>query len=130
MVLEVNNLVFWNCIHLETTSNPFCLLINTHWLLVFALCNFFLIFPGFNLLFCWKGNKFSRNNNHIFLLIHIGLIFSLFYLFRDLLRELHKNLGILLINSFLVFLLFLVSEGLLFVSFFWTAFHSLSVLTL
>ena len=33
---------------------------------------------------------------------------------------------VLLIIFFLVFLLFLVSEGLLFVSFFWTSFHSLS----
>merc|ERR1712127_303724 len=33
---------------------------------------------------------------------------------------------VLLIILFLVFLLFLVSEGLLFVSFFWTSFHSLS----
>ena len=31
---------------------------------------------------------------------------------------------------FLLFLIFLVSEGLLFVSFFWTSFHSLSSLTL
>jgi len=30
---------------------------------------------------------------------------------------------------FLLFLIFLVSEGLLFVSFFWTSFHSLSSLT-
>ena len=33
-------------------------------------------------------------------------------------------------SFFLVFLLFLVSEGLLFVSFFWTSFHSLSSPTL
>merc|ERR1712113_289413 len=33
---------------------------------------------------------------------------------------------ILLMVFFLLFLLFLVSEGLLFVSFFWTSFHSLS----
>merc|ERR1712151_568948 len=32
----------------------------------------------------------------------------------------------LLMDLFLLFLLFLVSEGLLFVSFFWTSFHSLS----
>merc|ERR1712045_719803 len=35
-----------------------------------------------------------------------------------------------LIIFFLVFLLFIVSEGLLFVSFFWTSFHSLSSPTL
>jgi heme/copper-type cytochrome/quinol oxidase subunit 3 len=46
--------------------------------------------------------------------------------FRDLLRELNKKYEVLLIIFFLVFLLFLVSEGLLFVSFFWTSFHSSS----
>merc|ERR1712127_662771 len=38
----------------------------------------------------------------------------------------NKKYEVLLIILFLVFLLFLVSEGLLFVSFFWTSFHSLS----
>merc|ERR1711871_927642 len=40
--------------------------------------------------------------------------------------ELNKKYEVLLMVLFLVFLLFLVSEGLLFVSFFWTSFHSLS----
>merc|ERR1739844_409045 len=46
--------------------------------------------------------------------------------FRDLLREFYKKYEILLIIFFLVFLLFLVSEGLLFISFFWASLHSLS----
>ena len=51
-------------------------------------------------------------------------LYSLFpFFFRDLLRELNKKYEVLLIILFLVFLLFLVSEGLLFVSFFWTSFH-------
>merc|ERR1711862_1027061 len=50
--------------------------------------------------------------------------------FRDLLRELNKKYEVLLIILFLVFLLFLFSEGLLFVSFFWTTFHSFSSPTL
>ena len=129
MVLEVNNLVFWNSIHLEVASNSFCLLINSSWLLVFILYVFFMIFSGFNL-YCWKGIHFSQNNYLIFLLIHIGLIFTFHYWFRDLLRELDKKYEVLLIILFLVFLLFLVSEGLLFVSFFWTSFHSLSSPTL
>merc|ERR1711974_264639 len=58
MVLEVNNLVFWNSIHLEVASNSFCLLINSSWLLVFILYVFFMIFSGFNL-YCWKGIHFS-----------------------------------------------------------------------
>ena len=52
------------------------------------------------------------------------------YEFRDLLRELDKKYEVLLIYLFLLFLIFLVSEGLLFVSFFWTSFHSLSSPTL
>merc|ERR1711871_273543 len=51
---------------------------------------------------------------------------SFHFWFRDLLRELNKKYEILLIILFLVFLLFLVSEGLLFLSFFWASFHSLS----
>ena len=50
--------------------------------------------------------------------------------FPFLLRELVKKYEILLIIFFLVFLIFLISEGLLFVSFFWTSFHSLSSPTL
>merc|ERR1712007_93424 len=125
----MGGLVFWNSIHLEVASNPFCLLINSPLLLVFALCVFFMIFSGFNL-YSWKGIHFSWNNYLIFLLIHGGLIFSFHYWFRDLLRELDKKYEVLLIVLFLVFLLFLVSEGLLFVSFFWASFHSLSSPTL
>merc|ERR1712179_619311 len=50
--------------------------------------------------------------------------------FRDLLRELAKKYEVLLIVLFFLFLLFLASEGLLFVSFFWASFHSLSSPTL
>ena len=55
----------------------------------------------------------------------MSLWFSFHFWSRDLLRELDKKYEVLLIIFFLVFLLFLVSEGLLFVSFFWTSFHSL-----
>merc|ERR1712222_260491 len=89
----------------------------------------FMILSGFNL-YCWKGIHFSWNNFLFFLLLHIGLILAFHFWFRDLLRELEKKYEVLLIIFFLVFFLFLVSEGLLFVSFFWTSFHSLSSLTL
>merc|ERR1712117_307421 len=97
----MGGLVFWNSIHLEVASNPFCLLCNCPWLLVFALCLFFMILSGFNL-YCWKGIHFSWSN---FLLLFLGLIFLFFFLF-------------------------LASEALLFVSFFWASFHSLSSPTL
>merc|ERR1712060_37037 len=55
---------------------------------------------------------------------------SLHHWFRDLLRELAKKYEILLMVLFLVFFLFLASEALLFISFFWASFHSLSSPTL
>merc|ERR1712154_38923 len=118
-------LVFWNSIHLEVASDPFCLLCNCPWLLVFALCLFFMILSGFNL-YCWKGIHFSWSNSLIFLLLFLGLIFCFHFWFRDLLRELAKKYEILLMVLFLVFFLFIASEALLFVSFFWASFHSLS----
>merc|ERR1711930_9928 len=102
---------------------------NCPWLLVFALCLFFMILSGFNL-YCWKGIHFSWSNFLIFLVLFLGLIFTFHFWFRDLLRELDKKYEVLLIIFFLVFLLFLASEGLLFVSFFWASFHSLSSPTL
>ena len=123
------SLVFWISNHLEVASDSFCFLINSSWLLVFILYFFFMIFSGFNL-YCWKGIHLSQNNFLIFFLLHIGFIFTFHFWFRDLLRELVKKYEVLLIIFFLVFLLFLVSEGLLFVSFFWTSFHSLSSPTL
>merc|ERR1712238_644479 len=70
------------------------------------------------------------NYSFVLLLLHGGLIFAFHFWFRDLLRELDKKYEVLLIIFFLVFLLLLASEGLLFVSFFWTSFHSLSSPTL
>merc|ERR1711997_897593 len=66
------------------------------------------------------------SNFLIFIFIIVGLIFSFYFWFRDLLRELGKKYEILLICLLLLFFLFLASEGLLFVSFFWRSFHSLS----
>merc|ERR1712194_504624 len=122
-------LVFSSSIHLEVASGPFCLLVNSPWLLVFILSYFFLSLSGFNL-YCWKGLHFSWSNSLVFLHLFFIVFFTLHHWFRDLLRELGKKYEVLLIIFFLVFLLFLVSEGLLFVSFFWASFHSLSSPTL
>merc|ERR1712085_102956 len=111
-------------IHQEVASGPFCLLVNSPWLLVFALL-FFLYLLGSNL-FCWKGIHFSWSLDFIFLCLFSGFIITLHFWFRDLLRELNKKYEILLMVLFLVFFLFLASEGLLFISFFWASFHSLS----
>merc|ERR1712079_849401 len=122
-------LVFWNFNHLEVASGPFCLLLHSPWPLVFALCLFNLFFLSLNL-FCWKGFHFSWSNSLIFVLIIAYLFFSLHFWIRDLIREFNKKYEVLLICLFLLFFIFLVSEGLLFVSFFWASFHSLSSLTL
>ena len=111
-------------IHQEVASDSFCFLINCSWLLVFVLFLFILIL-GLNLYY-WKGIHLSQNLYLIFLYIFLGLIISLHLWFRDLLRELNKKYEVLLIVLFLVFLLFIISEALLFISFFWTSFHSLS----
>ena len=111
-------------IHQEVASDSFCFLINSSWLLVFILF-LFLHALGLNL-YWWKGIHFSQNLDLIFPHLLSGFIISFHFWFRDLLRELNKKYEVLLIILFLVFLLFLGSEGLLFVSFFWTSFHSLS----
>merc|ERR1711994_856223 len=116
-------LVFWNSIHMEVASDSFCFLVYSSWLLVFILYVFELFFSFINL-YCWKGLHFSWSNFLIFIFIIVGLIFSFHFWFRDLLRELAKKYEVLLIFIFLLFLLFLASEALLFVSFFWASFHS------
>merc|ERR1739847_130358 len=54
------------------------------------------------------------------------IIISLHFWFRDLVREFYKKYEILLMVLFFVFFLFIISEALLFISFFWASFHSLS----
>merc|ERR1712161_88896 len=110
-------------------SGPFCLLVNSPWPLVFALCLFFLFLSAFSL-YCWKGIHFSWNLDLNLALFFFGLVTSLHFWFRDLSREFYKKYEILLMVLFLVFFLFLASEALLFISFFWASFHSLSSPTL
>ena len=74
--------------------------------------------------------QFSGSYFIIFIHLFFGFIFSFHFWCRDLLREFQKKYEILLIIFFLLFSGFLISEALLFVSFFWTSFHSLSSPTL
>merc|ERR1712086_927402 len=124
---EVRNLLFF--FHVEAASGQFCLLIYSPWLLVFVLYVFFFSLYGFNL-YSWTGIHFSWSLDLIFLYFIFALIVSFHFWFRDLLREFYKKYEILLMVLFLAFFLFLASEGLLFVSFFWGSFHSLSSPTL
>merc|ERR1712178_54931 len=125
-LLHLSRLVFW---HQEVASGPFCLLVNSPWLLVFALLVFFIFISALNF-YCWKGIHFSFSLDLVFLFIFFGLIVSFHYWLRDLLRELQKKYEILLMVLFLGFFLFLASEALLFISFFWASFHSSSSPTL
>merc|ERR1712066_657093 len=122
-------LVFWNSIHQEVASGPFCLLFNSPWLLVFALNLFFFFILIFHF-YCCEGIHFSWSLDLVFFCLFCGLIITLQNWFRDLLRELNKKYEVLLMILFLLFFLFLASEALLFVSFFWASFHSLSSPTL
>merc|ERR1712164_197804 len=72
-------LYFGFSIHQEVASCPFCLLVNSPWLLVFALL-FFLYVLGLNL-YCWKGIHFSWSLDLIFLCLFLGLIISLHFWF-------------------------------------------------
>merc|ERR1712107_148273 len=103
--LTSHKIIFWKSIHLEVASSSFCLLVNSPWLLVFALVMISFIFLIFNI-YCWRGIHFSWSNSLIFLVIFSNLLFSFH------------------------FFLFLASEALLFISFFWASFHSLSSPTL
>merc|ERR1712207_112818 len=89
-------------------------------LIVFGLSYFFLSLSGFNL-YCWKGLHFSWSNSLVFLCLFLIVLLSLHHWFRDLLRELAKKYEVLLMVLFLVFFLFLASEALLFISFFWAS---------
>merc|ERR1712170_29736 len=97
---------------MEVASGPFCLLVNSPWLLVFALCVFFLFLSGFNL-YCWRGIHFSWSLDLIFFELFIGLIISFHFWFRDLLREFYKKYEVLLMVLFLVFFLFLFWRSLI-----------------
>merc|ERR1712137_1250918 len=99
------------------------LLVNSLWPLIFALYVFSLSFSGFNL-YCWKGIHFSWSLDLVFLCLFFILVSNFWY--RDLLREFYKKYETLFMVLFLLFFLFLFSEGLLFISFFWASFHSLS----
>merc|ERR1739845_36144 len=90
---------------------------------------FFLYVLGLNL-YCWNGIHFSWSLDFVFFCLFSGLIITLHFWFRDLLRELNKKYEVLLMVLFLVFFLFLASEALLFLSFFWASLHSLSSPTL
>jgi len=56
--------------------------------------------------------------------LFIYIIIAINYWIRDVIREYTKKYEVLVIMLFIVFLVFVFSEGLLFLSFFWVFFHS------
>merc|ERR1711979_108264 len=115
-------LVFW---HPEVASGPFCLLLNCPWLLVFVLLLFCLSLSTLTF-YCWKGIHFLWSLDLIFVILFLLLVVQVHFYFQDLLIVEYKKYEILNLILFLLFFLFLLSEALLFVSFFWASFHSLS----
>merc|ERR1711959_715426 len=125
MYFSHQKIIFWKAIHQEIATGPFSLLINPPWPLVFS-SSLFLLMLTIVSLYCWRGVSFSWKNI-IALSCFFGLlIVSLHFWFRDLIREFLKKYEILLMVIFIVFFLFIISEALLFISFFWASFHSLS----
>merc|ERR1711981_26317 len=94
--------------------------------LVISLCSTFLsICSGIKSLLLERNSLLMEFRFYLSLSFLWAYHYSSFW-FRDLLRELNKKYEILLMVLFLVFFLFLASEGLLFISFFWASLHSLS----
>ena len=96
---------------------------DTPWAMLFALC---IVLSTLSIcqVYMFKGIYFSFSFIMVFALVFIGVVVSMHYWFRDLVRDLAKKYEILLISLFLVFFIFVASEALLFVSFFWASFHS------
>merc|ERR1712054_744377 len=106
--LIIRLVLFIPSFHQEVASGPFCLLVNSLWPLIFALCLFFLSLSGFNL-YCWKGIHFSWSLDLIFFCLFF--IFILNFWYRDLLREFYKKYEVLFMVLFLLFFLFLLSDA-------------------
>merc|ERR1712226_93239 len=83
----------------------------------------YVLFSGLHLK-CWKGIYFSHSFYLLFNLLFLGLVINVHFWFRDLLRESYKKVEILCVVLFLVFLIFVFSEAMLFISFFWSSFHA------
>merc|ERR1711887_434669 len=109
--------------HQEVASFPFSFLVNSSWLLVLLFHMSYVLFSGLHLK-CWKGIYFSHSFYLLFNLLFLGLVVLFHFWFRDLLRESYKKVEVLCVVLFLVFLIFVFSEAMLFISFFWSSFHS------
>ena len=92
-------------IHMEVSTAPFALLSTTPWAMLFALC---IVLSTLSIcqVYMFKGIYFSFSFIMVFALVFIGVVVSMHYWFRDLVRDLAKKYEILLISLFLVFFIF------------------------
>ena len=67
--MEMNPPIIW---HQEVASYPFCLLINSSWLLVLIILLFYLLLSVFNF-YLWKGIHFPMFNTGYYI-ISLSLI--------------------------------------------------------
>ena len=74
--MEMNPPIIW---HQEVASYPFCLLINSSWLLVLIILLFYLLLSVFNF-YLWKGIHFPMSLYLICSNIFLIWIYLLIYL--------------------------------------------------
>merc|ERR1712032_1606535 len=119
-----------NRIHLKVSTNPFCLISHSPSLINVAITLFFVFIVFINLFTISKSLKYNPYFSWSYVVLFLFLFsFLLIYSsiwFRDVIREFYKKYEILLMVLFIAFGLFIASEALLFISFFWASFHSLS----
>merc|ERR1712164_75566 len=120
LLMGSQRVVLW---HQEVASFPFSFLVNSSWLLVFLFLLFYILFLGLHLK-CWRGIYFSHSFYLLFNFLFLMMLILFHFWFRDLLRESYKKVEVLCVVLFLVFLIFVFSEAVLFISFFWSSFHS------
>merc|ERR1712032_311526 len=123
-----------NRIHLKVSTNPFCLISHSPSLINVAITLFFVFIVFINLFTISKSLKYNPYFSWSYVVLFLFLFsFLLIYSsiwFRDVIREFYKKYEILLMVLFIAFGLFIASEALLFISFFWASFHSSSSPTL
>ena len=112
-----------NKIHMEVSSAPFNLLMNSPYLVILSGGLFLLSLSVCNLYY-YKSIYFSFSNLLVLFIIFMTIVIQFHMWFKDLVRELAKKYESLLMSLFMVFFIFVMSEALLFISFFWASFHS------
>ena len=112
-------------VHCEVSANPFCLIQNCPWLLFSAQTFFFIILLSLNLYF-WRIDGFPFSFHLLIIVLFVSMLCLVNFYFIDLVRESYKKYEILFMMLFTVFFMFIASEALLFLSFFWVALHSMT----